>query len=48
MSENKKYPLSDNKIKDMLKKEGIEIARRTVSKYRESLKIESSAGRKLK
>ena len=48
MSENKKHPLSDNKIKDMLKKEGIEIARRTVSKYRESLKIESSAGRKLK
>ena len=48
MSENKKNPLSDNKIKDMLKKEGIEIARRTVSKYRESLKIESSAGRKLK
>ena len=48
MSENKKHPLSDNKIKDMLKKEGIKIARRTVSKYRESLKIESSAGRKLK
>ena len=48
MSENKKQPLSDNKIKDMLKKEGVDIARRTVSKYRESLKIESSAGRKLK
>ena len=48
MSENKKYPLSDNKIKDILKKEGIEIARRTVSKYRESLNIESSSGRKLK
>ena len=48
VSENKKHPLSDNKIKDMLKKEGIEIARRTVSKYRESLKIESSSGRKLK
>jgi len=48
MSENKKQPLSDNKIKDMLKKEGVNIARRTVSKYRESLKIESSAGRKLK
>ena len=48
MAENKKHPLSDNKIKDMLNKEGIDIARRTVSKYRESLKIESSAGRKLK
>ena len=48
MAENKKHPLSDNKIKDMLNKEGIDIARRTVSKYRESLRIESSAGRKLK
>ncbi len=48
LSENKKCPLSDNKIKNVLKKEGIDIARRTVSKYRESLKIESSAARKVK
>ena len=48
MSENKKHPLSDNKIKGILNNEGIEIARRTVAKYRESLRIESSAVRKLK
>ena len=47
-SEDKKHPLSDNKIKAMLEKEGIVIARRTVTKYRKSLKIESSSGRKLK
>ena len=33
---------------DMLKEEGINIARRTVSKYREYLKIESSSARKVK
>jgi RNA polymerase sigma-54 factor len=32
-------PLSDQKIADMLKKEGLNIARRTVAKYREQLKI---------
>ena len=37
--------LSDQKISDMLKKEGINIARRTVAKYRGELDIESSFGR---
>ena len=46
-SENKKNPFSDNKIKDILKNEGIDVARRTVSKYRESLNIESSSKRKM-
>ena len=46
-SENKKSPFSDNKIKDILKSEGIDLARRTVSKYRESLNIESSSKRKI-
>lgn len=46
-SENKKNPFSDNKIKDILKNEGINVARRTVSKYRESLNIESSSKRKM-
>jgi RNA polymerase sigma-54 factor len=32
-------PLSDNKISEMLKKEGIKVARRTVAKYRDQLKI---------
>ena len=46
--ENKKKPLSDNQIKNILFKDGIELARRTVSKYRESLNFESSSDRKNK
>lgn len=38
-NENKKSPLSDDKIADMLNKEGIHIARRTVAKYREHMRI---------
>jgi len=38
-SEDKKKPLSDSKIAEILKKEGIKIARRTVAKYREELGI---------
>ncbi len=37
--ENKKKPLSDQKIGDALSERGINIARRTVAKYREQLKI---------
>ena len=37
--ENKNNPLSDNDISDMLAKENIQLARRTVAKYREQLKI---------
>jgi RNA polymerase sigma-54 factor len=37
--ENARSPLSDQKIADMLKKEGLNIARRTVAKYREQLGI---------
>lgn len=33
--EDKRNPLSDQKIADMLKEEGIQVARRTVTKYRE-------------
>ncbi len=32
-------PLSDNKISELLKSEGIKVARRTVAKYRDQLKI---------
>ncbi len=32
-------PLSDRKISEMLKEKGIQVARRTVAKYREQLKI---------
>lgn len=44
--ENPKNPLSDQKIVELLKKEGIQIARRTVAKYREILKILPSSKRK--
>jgi RNA polymerase sigma-54 factor len=36
-AENQQDPLNDDKIADMLKQEGIRIARRTVAKYREQL-----------
>ena len=39
-------PLSDDRIVDLLKGEGIEIARRTVAKYHEVLRIPSSAERR--
>ena len=39
LSESKKAPLSDDKIADILKEEGVHIARRTVAKYRESLRL---------
>ncbi len=38
-AEEPKKPLSDQKIADMLRDKGIQIARRTVAKYREQLKI---------
>ena len=37
--ENKKKPLSDEKLTDLLKEKGYNIARRTVAKYREQLEI---------
>ena len=37
--EDKAKPMSDQKIVDMLKAEGLNIARRTVAKYREQLNI---------
>ena len=37
--EDKKKPLSDQKIGEELSKQGIDIARRTVAKYRKQLKI---------
>ncbi|MET0192275.1 MAG: RNA polymerase factor sigma-54 [Hyphomicrobiaceae bacterium] len=38
--------LSDDKIVDQLKRDGIDIARRTVAKYREALRIPSSVQRR--
>ncbi len=39
-------PLSDSKLATLLQDEGIQVARRTVAKYRESLNIPSSSDRK--
>ena len=44
--ENPRKPLSDNKIATLLKKDGINIARRTVAKYRESMNLPPSNERK--
>ncbi len=38
-AESPRKPLSDNRIAELLKEQGIECARRTVAKYREALKI---------
>lgn len=44
--ENPKKPLSDAKIATMLGDEGIDVARRTIAKYREAMGIASSTDRK--
>jgi RNA polymerase sigma-54 factor len=44
--ENQKNPLSDQKIVELLRSENIDIARRTVAKYRDMLGILSSGKRK--
>ncbi|MDA0238855.1 MAG: RNA polymerase factor sigma-54 [Proteobacteria bacterium] len=44
--ESPKAVLSDDKMVELLNAEGIDIARRTVAKYRESLKIPSSVQRR--
>lgn len=44
--ENPRKPLSDGKIAETLVKRGIEVARRTVAKYRESMTIPPSHERK--
>ncbi len=41
-NDSSKKQLSDQKISDLLKKQGISIARRTVAKYRNELDIDSS------
>jgi len=45
-SENTKKPFSDQKIVEMLEEKGIQLARRTVAKYREQLNILPSSKRK--
>jgi len=38
-SEDSEHPLNDDRIAEILRKEGLNIARRTVAKYRESMNI---------
>ncbi len=45
-AEDARKPLSDSQIADMLGEQGIVVARRTVAKYRESLRIPAVAQRK--
>jgi RNA polymerase sigma-54 factor len=45
-AENKDAVLSDDQIVERLRAFGIDIARRTVAKYRESLRIPSSVERR--
>ncbi|MFT4058788.1 MAG: RNA polymerase factor sigma-54 [Legionella sp.] len=45
-AENRKKPLSDSKIALILKEQGINVARRTVAKYREAMGIAPSNERK--
>ena len=47
-AENPAKPLSDSKIANLLAEEGITVARRTVAKYREAMKIPSSSERKVR
>src|SRR5687767_3980874 len=45
--EDPRKPLSDSKIVSILQKEGLMLARRTIAKYREELKIPTSNQRKV-
>ena len=45
-AENSRKPLSDSKLAAILSEQGIQVARRTVAKYREAMAIPSSTDRK--
>lgn len=44
--EDKKKPLSDQKLSELLQEKNLDVARRTVAKYREALLIQPSSKRK--
>jgi RNA polymerase sigma-54 factor len=46
-AEDQRRPLSDSKIMNILQREGLVLARRTIAKYREELKIPTSNQRKV-
>jgi len=45
-AENPKKPLSDSKIASILKEQGVNVARRTIAKYREAMSVPPSNERK--
>src|SRR3546814_3651042 len=45
-AENGREVLSDDTIVDLLRRDGVDIARRTVAKYREAMRIPSSVQRR--
>jgi RNA polymerase sigma-54 factor len=45
-AENPRKPLSDSKITGLLAEQGIQVARRTIAKYREAMMIPPSNERK--
>jgi len=47
-NEDARSPLTDEKIAHMLKDEGISVTRRSVTKYREDLKIPSTHQRRVR
>jgi RNA polymerase sigma-54 factor len=46
--EDPAHPLSDSDLTDMLNRQGVEIKRRTVAKYREEMGIPNSRSRRVK
>lgn len=46
-AENPKKPLYDNKIAELLNQRGVSVARRTITKYREAIKIPTAGKRKI-
>jgi RNA polymerase sigma-54 factor len=46
--EDKSKPLTDEQITVLLQREGIDVTRRTVAKYREDMKIPSTHQRRVR
>jgi RNA polymerase sigma-54 factor len=46
-AEDRSHPLSDERLAAILKAKGVDIARRTVAKYRKALKIPSTSERRI-
>lgn len=46
-SENKRKPLSDQKLANLLQEKGVQLSRRTVAKYRAELGVPDAVGRKV-